>query len=216
MAQSVAKRLRATYAESLSDPVIYASPAPTKVSANGVTDDFTVPDFCALYPGSSALPARLAYLLWNNATYLADVFVEDGLYKEVLPPDAIHYVSATAKESSNQWLERFAVSFLRIADAVARAQIPTPRCTAEEMALHIVVEFVSGDIQDIDYLFGDDADFAALPPVADLAVGLENVLDWLSDADVLMTFSIPAVSLEELDMDAVNLVPKKWFLPFQP
>jgi len=65
--QSVADRLRATYAECLDDPSIYRLAFPTKVSANAETDDYQVPDFRRAVPVSgSVLPARLAYLLWFN------------------------------------------------------------------------------------------------------------------------------------------------------
>jgi hypothetical protein len=215
--QSVADRLRATYAECLDDPSIYRLAFPTKVSANAETDDYQVPDFAALYPSGSVLPARLAYLLWFNATYLADVFADDGLFRETLPQNVLDYLKALPDAASTQWLERFCVGFLRIADAMERAQVPKPRCTGEEMALHIVLEFVAGDTKDVSYLYGDDADFAELPPVANYNIGMDAVLDWMEDEDILLSFDFPADQLEALmAFGTLNLIPSKWFLPFQP
>jgi hypothetical protein len=196
---------------------MYPHPAPTKVSANAVTTDYIIPDFAKLYPEGSMLNARLAYLLWADATYLADVFEGDDLYRELLPPAALDYVNALPKPAATQWLERFSVGFLRVSDAIERAQVPRPRCTGEEMALHIILEYVSGDVQDVDYLYGEDADLAALPPCPNLGAGLDQVLDWMEDEDILLTFSASPEQLEAEDtLGAMNLAPSKWFLPFKP
>ena len=105
------------------------------------------PDFARLYAGpGSPLSPRMVARLWATAVTLAETYDEGRwhLLRWSLPP----IVQRLADEV---WMERFVACFEALARRVERGafdanQITT--CTAEEMALHLVIDAAEGATAD--------------------------------------------------------------------
>lgn len=174
------------------------------------------PDFARLYAGpGSHLSPRMASRLWAAAVTLADTYDEDRwhLLGRSLPP----IVQRSADEA---WMERFVACF----DALARrlegrgfgaTRITT--CTAEEMALHLVIDAAEGAMRD-DNMAPD----LSLPASSDRDDDFDAIREFLfCDHDVLLLFDAaldgieaPDSALDEHGLFA-NLHPRAWFLPFE-
>lgn len=179
------------------------------------------PDFVALYPvdarGVGSLTPRIAYYLWHCSLYLADTWRDnldrpDELLQQ-LPP-------AVQRFAGPPWLARFIECFEALAEKLARGvhdQETVAACTAEEMALHLVIDLAEAFVQ--DGMFEDDEALLRLPGDARVVGDFEYVRDALfEDYDVLALFN-PALdgiedSLEYAHLRLVNLHPSRWFEAF--
>jgi hypothetical protein len=109
---------------------------------NPMNDDRDGPDFAALYePGfaaGGALTPRLAWVLCNTAWYPADewrLVADDHDVRRRLPRVAHHY-------ATREWQMRFGDCFERLARRIAAGEGDTAAlatCTAEELALHMIL-----------------------------------------------------------------------------
>ena len=174
------------------------------------------PDFARLYAGpGSPLSPRMAARLWAAAVTLADTYDEGRwhLLRRSLPP----IVQRVADEV---WMERFVACF----EALARrlegggsdgTQITT--CTAEEMALHLVIDAAEGATGD-----GSLATDLSLPARPDRDEDFDAIRELhFPDHDVLLLFDAsldgieaPNSAIDEHGLFA-NLHPQAWFLPFE-
>jgi len=174
------------------------------------------PDFAGLYagPGSPVSP-RMAARLWAAAVTLADTYAEgrEHLLKRSLPP----IVQRLADEV---WMDRFVACFETLARRLEGGgadgtQITT--CTAEEMALHLVIDAAEGGARD-----GSLAMDLSLPARSDCDEDFDAIRElYFRDHDVLLLFDpcldgieAPDSALDEHGLFA-NLHPQAWFLPFQ-
>jgi hypothetical protein len=210
----------------------------TSPKKDSLTGEYKFPDFAALCrtefcdaevgcdcigePCGDNMSPRFAYMLWSNSEFLADTFVLGQMYEDELPPAVLRYLGRLDSIGQAAWLARFSASFVYFADCAALGVVPYPRCTGEEMALHILLSCVGGDIEDLDELYGDNEDFAALPEATrDLADSLRTAGDsWFEDEDVLMLFNDALDGIEGDEgitevMGLANLQPASWFLPFR-
>jgi hypothetical protein len=178
-------------------------------------DAFT-PDFEALYEphlghGASMTP-RMAYCLWTAAEILADtwrcVFDEDLV--EALPPIARPY-------AHGRWLEKFIAGFDHVAERIATGHGESSclaLCTAEEMALHEIIDnaedFLGDEIpvpewlEDLPDHGEDDRDFDLMREIL------------FEDHDVLMLFN-PELArfINDREFRSTILHPRNWFKPFR-
>ncbi|MEU6934901.1 hypothetical protein AB0A05_38100 [Streptomyces sp. NPDC046374] len=159
---------------------------------------------------------ELSALAWQEVTALGDEPLRrgaGGVFGQ-LPPITLH--------RDRQWRRQMARTFDDLADGLlneGRAGVE-PRCTGEEMALHLVI----GRAQSIT---------ANRPNgVAELVAGLPQSCadyDWdgcsddlFQDHDVLMLFATQLDGMEDPDnevhqaMGMVNLAADEWFEPFSP
>ena len=174
------------------------------------------PDFARLYAGAgSPLSPRMAARLWAAAVTLADTYDEGRwhLLRRSLPP----IVQRVADEV---WLERFVACFEALARRLEAGgfdatQITT--CTAEEMALHLVIDAAEGATGD-----GSLATDLSLPASPDRDEDFDAIRELhFRDHDVLLLFDAsldgieaPNSALDEHGLFA-NLHPQAWFLPFE-
>ncbi len=100
------------------------------------------PDFARLYAGPGLpMSPRMASRLWAAAVILADTY--EGrvhLLKRTLPPIAQRVVDEV-------WMDRFVSCFDALALRFERRGIDATRiarCTAEEMALHLIIDAAEG------------------------------------------------------------------------
>ena len=179
--------------------------------------DNDVPDFKSLYEphlahGASMTP-RMAYCLWQSAVILADTWrflFDDDLVEGCLPPIARQY-------ASGHWLEQFIAGFDRLAERIAAGHGDTSClavCTAEEMALHEIIQ-AAEDFVDDEIIDGDA--LAALPDHGEDDEDFDLMRDVLfEDHDVLMLFNArfePYVN--DPALGTTHLHPQNWFKPFR-
>ena len=172
------------------------------------------PDFARLYsaPGLPMSP-RMASRLWAAAVVLADTY--EGhlhLLKRTLPPIAQRVVDEA-------WMERFVSCFDSLALRFERREVDATRistCTAEEMALHLIIDAAEGATRD-----GSLATDLSLPADPDRDGDFDAVRELLfGDHDVLLLFDPTLDGIEAPDWDPdghrlfANLHPRAWFLPF--
>lgn len=147
--------------------------------------------------------------------------MNETFYAEDLPPLTQRYLVAADELARRTWIQRYAASFLYFANALALGLAPHPRCTGEEMALHVLLDIVAGDISDIEDLRGGDLDYRAIMSL-DRALSDELTYaedTWFQDDDVLSLFD-PAFDAALADpalagqLGTVNLNPHDWFIPF--
>ena len=148
------------------------------------------------------------------AVYLADTYGEDPqseMLKEELPPIA-------RRLADDAWLTRFVSCFetlaVRLGAGLATEQLAW--CTAEEMALHMVIDVAEASV-----------DYGMVPTLRGLPRrGEEDTdFDWarevlFRDHDVLMLFNVSLDGIEDDSSELAeyyrfaNLHPRDWFLPF--
>lgn len=174
------------------------------------------PDFAALYGPDDdewVLTPRLAYVLCETAWYLADewrLVADDDYVRRHLP--RIGHTVAT-----REWRERFADCFERLGERIAAGDGESSilaTCTAEELALHMILTtawhhladgYFDGDVlTDLPDHGDDDRDFALLHEVL------------FEDHDVLLLYRADLDGIEDDDLVAEsNLHPRDWLRPFR-
>lgn len=172
------------------------------------------PDFARLYAGSGCpMSPRMAARLWAAAVMLADTY-EGPLHlpRRSLPPIAQRVVDEA-------WMEQFVSCFDSLALRFERGEVDATRistCTAEEMALHLIIDAAEGATRD-----GSLATDLSLPPDPDRDGDFDAVRELLfGDHDVLLLFdpALDGIEAPDLDLDEhrlfANLHPRAWFLPF--
>jgi hypothetical protein len=234
--QTNSDRLRDVYADVIDTPemMVALSRALTVPDIGLYAEpDATVPDFDTLFSATGGfctiagcdcadekeyeLPPRLAWSIYYGAQYYAEVFCDNEMYLDLLPQVARHHLDAGDAEARRVWTSRFAACFLYIADCLAIGEVPFPRCTGEEMALHLALDHA------LDVTETDDESYNEL-----LQTPLDTDTDWprdlwFQDHDVLMLFDeqFDEKFDEALDdsvlesLGAANLDPSKWFFPFK-
>lgn len=173
------------------------------------------PDFASIYANDQILTPRLAAHLWAAAVYLSDTYGEDpdsGLLRQELPPIA-------QRLADDAWIERFVACFEVLADRLGRGRfVPEllAACTAEEMALHMVIDLAEAFVND-----GIVPPHSLLPARGDD----DTDFDWarevlFRDHDVLMLFnrSLDGIEDDSSELAAqyrfANLHPRDWFDAF--
>jgi hypothetical protein len=169
-----------------------------------------------MYGGeSSLLSPRMAELLWETALFLAEASNDEDFLADVreeLP-------SVVQRLADNVWMARFSRCFEVLAARLALGYENLSHlasCTAEEMALHLVIEAAEAGVSD-----GSVAMDQSLPPDADH----DQDFDWVReilfrDHDVLLLFEDSLDGIEDADSahskeyGLANLHPDRWFLPF--
>lgn len=173
------------------------------------------PDFARLYadPGSPLSP-RMAARLWATAVMLADTYGEGRwhLLTRSLPP-------VVRRLADDVWMERFVSCFDVLACRFEARQVDATQiatCTAEEMALHLVIDEAEGTAGDAS--LGTDLSLPVDPARADDFDAVRELL--FRDHDVLMLFDGSLDGIEAPDSALgehrlfANLHPRAWFLPF--
>lgn len=146
---------------------------------------------------------------------------------EVLPPVALRYAAANPG-----WLGTFLATVRNVGLRLAAGEVPYPRSTAEEMALHAVMDHTDDWFDTLFFIKseGEDCSFFALPfqspgsgddfeDIEAVAEAVEHAREVLfEDWDVLMLFDRALDGIEESDdhemMGFANLHPRDWFTPF--
>ncbi|MDQ4069881.1 MAG: hypothetical protein M3203_10500 [Actinomycetota bacterium] len=150
------------------------------------------PDFAVIYGGEAQLTPRMAAHLWSAALFIADTYREGDqldLLRRELPPVA-------RRLTDDAWMRRFVSSFDALAGRLASGRFAAEQlasCTAEEMALHLVIDLAE--------------DFAAdgtLPRHDDLPAhdGADTDFEWarevlFRDQDVLLLFNTSFDGIED-------------------
>jgi hypothetical protein len=173
------------------------------------------PDFAQLYArAGSPLSPRMAACLWAAAVMLANTYDEGRwrLLTRHLPPIA-------QRLADEVWMERFVSCFETLANRLEVQDFDATRittCTAEEMALHLVIEAAEGASR--DGALATDISQPAKPGCDDDFDSVREPL--FRDHDVLYLFDAsldgieaPDSALDEQHLFA-NLHPRAWFLPF--
>jgi hypothetical protein len=160
---------------------------------------------------------RMAALLHHAGCLYADQVLElgtdeiDEFTLDDLPGVAHTYARKTS------WALAYREAARRLVARLGKGQEPQPNCTAEEMALHKIIELaqdmyssedesIMDTLQDIPRSKKDE-DFDMVSDVA------------FQDHDVLMLFDMPGAVLGngpiQQMMDFANLHPDEWFKPFK-
>ena len=176
--------------------------------------DADQPDFASVYAGDAVLSPRLAAHLWVAAVYLSDTYGEDPqseMLREELPPIA-------RRLADDAWLARFVSCFealaVRLGAGLASEQLAS--CTAEEMALHMVIDFAEASVAD---------GMAPIPQKLPRRGAADTDFEWarevlFRDHDVLMLFNASLDGIEDDSSELAeyyrfaNLHPRDWFIPF--
>lgn len=112
-------------------------------------------------------------------------------------------------EQSRFWRYQLAECADRLAQDTLRWGAPVPRCTGEEMVLHLIVGRAAAADTGLPatqaMAWSDNPDDA--DTWGDLAV------DFFQDHDVLTLYDVPAEAVKEL-VGGVNLTPVEWFTEF--
>lgn len=99
---------------------------------------------------------------------------------------------ASTYDQSRFWRYQFADCALRLAEDTERWGAPVPRCTGEEMALHLILHRATTDTGQ------------SWPDLAE---------DLFQDNDVLTLYDLPVDAVTGL-IGAVQLAPAQWFTEF--
>lgn len=118
-----------------------------------------------------------------------------------------------------QWRREMIRCFDDLADDITNGRLPLPRCTGEEMALHLALEHASAITEDTPDLAEECAEGAPVRP---------GDYDWwtckdalFEDHDVLMLYEPWMEGIEDPDdhvnqqFGMANLTPDDWFKPFR-
>lgn len=175
------------------------------------------PDFAALYEphvdgdGWQMTP-RMACHLWSAALYLADEWRTSYLEPllDALPPIARPYAT------DRRWRQQFTAGFERVAERLASGgeDDVLARCTAEELALHKIIDLAEAHF--IDDIVSPAAG-RHLPDHGER----DEAFYWMrevlfEDHDVLMLYNRALDDIEN-DLDGnSSLHPRDWFQPFRP
>lgn len=175
------------------------------------------PAFAALYEphldgdGWQMTP-RMAWHLWSAAAYLADDWRHGDV--ESLLGDLPAIARLYAKDRA--WRQQFVAGFERIAERLANGgeDDALARCTAEELALHKIIDLAEAHFID------DIVSPAAICHLPDHGER-DEAFYWMrevlfEDHDVLMLYN-RALDGIEIDIDGnSSLHPRDWFQPFRP
>jgi hypothetical protein len=200
----------------------------TTLRSLSVVSNERQPDFRKLFPREKArtgeeepgwdLSARAAYALYVGLLSVADYLYDDAqaLGNDPITTDNVGRVRVLGDLPSftwgrdEQWRRQLARAGDDLAADLAAGSWPDPRCTAEEVVLHLGIQSGEGNWHDDD--FGTD-----LPDDADF--------DWeecyeffFQDTDFLFLFNPRFDGLESSTLaeehGSVNLHPDRWFEPF--
>lgn len=168
-------------------------------------DDTFDPDAPTLTPRQCHIVSRvateLADAVLSDAHTLGDLPVQPGSGCAVLTelPECTWTQDAT-------WRQTMARAFDDLSADAAAELDPEPRCTGEEMALHLIIGAARTAMMS-DRFIDDIADLSPHKDDDDW----DGPLDYLfKDHDVLTLFWPEPIS------DGVNLNPADWFTPFEP
>jgi hypothetical protein len=118
---------------------------PHELQLPSFTELFTDRAAAVWCPAHEVLTPRNAAQLWAAAVALADTLDEQrcDVEEPVLPCDSEwRRMPWLVQGAQPDWLGRFVDCVVNLADDVAAGRCPIPRCTAEELALQLVVEDV--------------------------------------------------------------------------
>jgi len=191
-------------------------------------ESIDAPDFVARYPVDYdttegehvGITPRMAYYLWAGAQILQDDWndaIRDAqaceLHAESLPPIARPY-------AHGEWLQQFTNCFTNLTHAIAAGEPADgtySTCTGEDIALHLVIEYVAAAVTDDVLQLPDELDdtYPLYPELDDDYDYLRDLL--LADADVLVLYN-PANAGIETQRDPLNhylnIHPNNWFNTF--
>lgn len=187
-----------------------------------------LPDYAALFPldgepedGWRLSPRTVAVLDYTLQTLADDAYNDAEQYGDDPVDDEALIFGRLPRVSWGQdlqWRRQFARAFDDLASDIASGHWPTPRCTAEELALNLAITDAPAafDLPDVvdPFLNGlpehpDDFDWAVCGDVL------------FQDSDVLMLYNPANDGIEDPDSDinrelgAGDLRPSAWFKPFQ-
>jgi hypothetical protein len=180
-----------------------------------VTGSAAQPDFATIYGDDWPLTPRMAAHLWSAALFIADTH-RDGaqldMLRDELPPVA-------RRLADDPWMRRFVSRFDALAARLARGGFASEQlasCTAEEMALHLVIELAEGFVAD-----GVSPTHEHVPAHGEDDTDFELAREMLfRDHDVLLLFNASLDGIEDESNDLqgelrfANLHPNDWFVTF--
>jgi hypothetical protein len=180
-----------------------------------VPKDEGQPDFAMIYGGDAPVTPRMAAHLWAAALFIADTYRDDeqlDLLRQQLPPVA-------RRLTDDAWMRRFVSTFDALADRLASGRFASEQlasCTAEEMALHLVIDLAEDFVADSMFPPQDH-----LPACGEADTDFESAREVLfRDHDVLMLFNASLDGMEDdsnqisEDFRFANLHPRDWFVTF--
>jgi len=178
------------------------------------SDGWVVPDFEALY-GDRPMTARMAARLWYAADSTCGLYFDGAsdMWIAQLPRVAQLHADAAFTKAFG---ERFGVLADRIASGLTELTRVTT-CTADEVALHLVVDRAEEMVEDGEL----DQDWMAALPSRPSDGDFHGVKDYLFyDFDVLHLYDAGADGVEDPTSSIfraegfVNLHPRDWFKTF--
>lgn len=157
----------------------------------------------------------MAEVLWTTALLLADMYADEDMR-----PDLAEQLPGLAQRLANEvWMTRFTRCFATIAERIGKADREPhllASSTAEEMALHLVIDFAQTAVDDGGMPMDD-----SLPSDVERDCDFEWAREVLfRDHDVLLLFDDSLDGIDDVESDVsthyrfANLHPHKWFLPF--
>ena len=177
--------------------------------------DDAQPDFASVYRGDAQVTPRMAAHLRSAALFLADTY-RDGdqldLLRLEVPPVA-------RRLTDDAWMRHFVSCFDALARRLASGDFASEQlasCTAEEMALHLVIDLAEGFVSDGTFPIQDQ-----LPARGEADTDFEWAREALfRDHDVLMLFNASLDGIEDdsneigAEFRFANLHPRDWFVTF--
>jgi hypothetical protein len=180
-----------------------------------VTTPAAQPDFATIYDDEWPVTPRMAAYLWSAALFIADTHrdgIQLDMLRDELPPVA-------RRLTDDAWMRRFVSSFDALATRLATGGFAGEQlasCTAEEMALHVLIDLAEAFVSD-----GILATQEHLPAHGEDDTDFEVAREVLfRDHDVLMLFNAALDGIEDESNDLngefrfANLHPRDWFVTF--
>ena len=171
-----------------------------------------LPPFSRLYNcRTSPITPRMAFYLWQSAELERQVWVDD--------PDISSLPVVARTHATAEWINRFVECFTTVIARLATAAIADeglPRCTGEEVALHLTIDAAQDFVHDRVLMLPPDFD-KRIPACGNRDTDFDDARELLfADHDVLHLWD-PALDGIENDAEHhrfVNIHPRDWFLPF--
>jgi hypothetical protein len=163
---------------------------------------------------AAALYIAAGELLGAIADTIPDIIYTRQPYRFVYFPSTVEqHLDSLDQIGAVAWLSRYMATIGDYATSLAHGVIPTPNCTADEAV-----------IRQLDLLIRDDSDDERFVEEAlghlnggDLVAAVERYREHiLGDEDILMFYdgSEEGRDITTLLLEAINLPPADWFIPF--
>ena len=127
----------------------------------------------------------------------------------------VDYLPPIARNMDEKFYANFRECFANVAKSIEDGKLPEPTCTAEEIALNIVVTIASQRAESGDF-YGWDLEITQLLPETDYDYDITELhYSLVQDIDIMFLYDMSFDGIEDNpNLGIVNLKPSEWFEKF--